>query len=354
MKDEWAEKDKKDDKDKIFDIKVDKEKIEKAWKIDFVESKDSEGLNIKGYDFSKDFDFDKFLNSYTSTGFQASHLGIAIDIIKEMRKENATIFLAYNTNMVSSGLREIIAYLVKNNFVHVLITTAGGVEEDIMKTFKPFVLGSFGMDGKTLREKGINRIGNILVPNDRYIELEKFMKKFLGKIYDEEKETGKVLCPSDFIYKLGKEVSNENSENSIYYWAAKNKIPCFCPALTDGSIGDNIYFFKQKYPDFKIDISEDIVRIVNIALNAEKTGIIMLGGGFVKHHVCNANLFREGANYVVYVSTDTEEGGSDSGARPDEAVSWGKIKAKPDGRMIKVYGDATIIFPLIVAGAFRK
>jgi deoxyhypusine synthase len=31
--------------------------------------------------------------------------------------------------------------------------------------------------------------------------------------------------------------------------------------------------------------------------------------------------------------------GSDSGARPDEAVSWGKIRV--DAAPIKVYGDAT-------------
>ena len=44
--------------------------------------------------------------------------------------------------------------------------------------------------------------------------------------------------------------------------------------------------------------------------------------------------------------------GSDSGARPDEAVSWGKIKmtAKP----VKVYGDATILFPLLISQTFAR
>jgi deoxyhypusine synthase len=330
--------------------KSDKKKITKAFETDFVKSVEIEGKVIKGYDFSKPFDFKKFLESYGSTGFQASHLDIAIDIIKEMRKEKAIIFLAYNSNMVSSGLREVIAYLVKNKMVHLLVTTAGGVEEDIIKTMKPFVLGSFGMDGKTLREKGINRIGNILVPNDRYIVFEKFMEKFLLKMLERQKKEGRPITASEFINEIGKEVKDEDS---IYYWASKNNIPVFCPALTDGSIGDMIFFFKQEHPEFKIDITDDMVKIVNIALNADKTGIILLGGGFVKHHSCNANLFREGADYVVYISTDTEEGGSDSGARPDEATSWGKIRSKEGTRMIKVYADATLAFPLIVAGAFK-
>ncbi len=48
-------------------------------------------------------------------------------------------------------------------------------------------------------------------------------------------------------------------------------------------------------------------------------------------------LQRNGADYSVFVNTAQEFDGSDSGARPDEAVSWGKIKitAKP----VKVSGS---------------
>ena len=42
----------------------------------------------------------------------------------------------------------------------------------------------------------------------------------------------------------------------------------------------------------------------------------------VKHHVCNANLMRNGADFSVFINTAQEFDGSDAGARPDEAVSW--------------------------------
>jgi deoxyhypusine synthase len=66
----------------------------------------------------------------------------------------------------------------------------------------------------------------------------------------------------------------------------------------------------------------------------------------------NANLMRNGADYAVYVNTGCEYDGSDSGASPDEAISWGKIRstAKP----VKVHGDATLIFPLLVAQTFAR
>jgi hypothetical protein len=31
--------------------------------------------------------------------------------------------------------------------------------------------------------------------------------------------------------------------------------------------------------------------------------MIILGGGVVKHHVCNANLMRNGADYSVFINT---------------------------------------------------
>ena len=58
--------------------------------------------------------------------------------------------------------------------------------------------------------------------------------------------------------------------------------------------------------------------------------MIILGGGLIKHHIANACLMRNGADSAVYVNTAQEFDGSDAGARPDEAVSWGKIKAGAD------------------------
>ena len=44
-----------------------------------------------------------------------------------------TVFLGYTSNMISSGMREIIKYLVQHNLVSALVTTCGGIEEDIIK-----------------------------------------------------------------------------------------------------------------------------------------------------------------------------------------------------------------------------
>ncbi len=312
---------------------------------------------VEGYDFGSDkdvkggkvSDFNKFLESYFSTGFQATHLSNAIGIVNMMRKEEATIYLSFTSNIISSGLRDIIRFLVKNKHVHVLCTTAGGIEEDVIKCFKPFVIGSFDAPGKYLFDRGINRTGNIFVPNDRYLYFEDFINKFFEYVYKKQKNEGIIYNSSELIKELGLFL---DSDESYLTWAARNNIRVYCPAITDGSLGDLIYFAKKRYPDLKIDIVKDMEDIVDYTLQQKKTGVICLGGGVAKHFVLNANIFREGADFAVYVTTALEHDGSDSGGSAEEAVTWAKIKAHAP--RVKVFCDATIAFPLIVAGSIAN
>lgn len=143
-----------------------------------------------------------------------------------------------------------------------------------------------------------------------------------------------------------------NDEKSIYYWAWKQNVKVYCPVATDGALGDNIYFFKFKHADFVLDVAEDMKEFNDTTIGLKKSGVIILGSGVVKHSILNANMLRNGADYAVYINTAEEYDGSDAGALPSEAVSWGKIKK--DARSVKVHADATIVFPLVVAESFAR
>ena len=297
------------------------------------------------------------LEKYGQIGFQATELYRAIQIWKRMeerrKKNNLRLFLSYTSNIVSSGLREVIAWLVKERKVDVLITTAGGVEEDFIKALKPFLIGDWNVDDALLRKKGINRIGNIFVPNDRYIAFEKYMRPFFERILELQKERG-PLTASEIVREMGKLLEDlPTKERSILYWAYKNDIPIFSPALTDGSFGDMLYFFKEERGDrdLIIDIANDIVKLNNLAVEAPETGVIALGGSLPKHAAINANLFRGGTDYAIYITTALPWDGSLSGAPPEEAVSWGKIREK--GRYANIWADATLVFPLLVWKVFK-
>lgn len=49
-----------------------------------------------------------------------------------------------------------------------------------------------------------------------------------------------------------------NNEESIYYWTAKHNIPVFCPSITDGAIGDMLFFNSFKHENLILDIIQDI------------------------------------------------------------------------------------------------
>lgn len=276
----------------------------------------------------------------------------------------ATIYLGITSNMISCGMREVIRYLCQHKLVDVIVTTAGGVEEDMMKCFKPgdasatktpsapaasHYMGSFELKGEELRMRGINRIGNLLVPNMAYVAFEEWVMPVINRMHDEQEAKGTIWTPSAIIQRFGEEI---NDESSVWYWAAKNGIKVFCPGLTDGSFGDMLYFHLWKRGGFIVDIARDVRTLNDLTVKAKKSGMIILGGGIIKHHICNANLMRNGADYAVFINTASDYDGSDTGARPDEAISWGKIRigANP----VKIYSDATLVFPLIVSQTFAK
>ncbi|KAL3744801.1 hypothetical protein ACJRO7_013980 [Eucalyptus globulus] len=341
----------------------------------FKESETLEGMcmKIEGYDFNGGVDYHRLLKSMVSTGFQASNLGDAIGVVNQMldwrlsdeaitedcgeeerdqayrESVRCKVFLGFTSNLVSSGVRDTIRYLVQHHMVDVVVTTAGGIEEDLIKCLAPTYKGDFSLPGALLRSKGLNRIGNLLVPNDNYCKFEDWIIPIFDQMLREQKEENVLWTPSRLIARLGKEI---NDERSYLYWAYKNNIPVFCPGLTDGSLGDMLYFHSFRSPGLIVDVVQDIRAMNGEAVHAghRKTGMIILGGGMPKHHISNANMMRNGADFAVFINTAQEFDGSDSGARPDEAVSWGKIRGS--AKTVKVHCDATIAFPILVAETF--
>jgi deoxyhypusine synthase len=205
-------------------------------------------------------------------GLQATQIGKAAEIIKEMQKEKAAIFLTFTTNLVSSGLREVFASLAKEKKISCIITAIGSIEEDIMKSLVDFGQGSFDADDWKLHKEGLNRVGNIIIPNEAYIKLEKFLQPFFSKELEKQKKLGRLLAPHEIIKDLGLSLDDQNS---FTYWAAKNNIPIFCPAPTDGAFGLQLYFFKQKFPEFGIDSAGDLKPLSQMVLDAANTGGII-------------------------------------------------------------------------------
>ena len=301
---------------------------------------------------------------------------------------------------------------MEHNQVDAIVATAGAIEEDIIKVLGTTYRSTFNANDEQLREKHINRIGNLLVPNDNYCTFEDWINPVFAGMLEEQEDAQREISqvqlkrkifradnpnarlppglvedihplfwtPSAMISRFGKVLSDMKSaldggrkikhpvaadpNESIVFQAWLHDIPIYCPAITDGSIGDMVYQFNIRMHNrvgaitsgLMIDIARDVEELNMMTRRASmqnaKLGAVILGGGLVKHHIMNACLQGGGANAAVYINTAVEYDGSDSGARPSEAVSWGKIKAR--AKSVKVYAEATVVFPLIVAATWAK
>ncbi|XP_057535265.1 deoxyhypusine synthase-like [Amaranthus tricolor] len=194
----------------------------------FKESENLEGkcIKIEGYDFNQGVNYPKLLKSFISTGFQASNLGEAIDVVNEMlnwrlaneiitedcseeekdpvfrESVRCKVFLGFTSNLIC-----LFSFLLRFNkhnictqyflFAHpqvdVAVTTAGGVEEDLVKCLAPTFKGDFSLPGAQLRSKLLNRIGNLLVPNENYCKFEDWIIPIFDKMLEEQTTEASIL-----------------------------------------------------------------------------------------------------------------------------------------------------------------
>ncbi len=107
------------------------------------------------------------IDHFLTTGFQATNFALAVKEIERMRNWRMShdpvlpddqeqtfeerdavrckIFMGFTSNMISCGVRETIRFLAQNRCVDVMVTTAGGIEEDFMKCMAPMHVGAFDL-----------------------------------------------------------------------------------------------------------------------------------------------------------------------------------------------------------------
>jgi deoxyhypusine synthase len=303
---------------------------------------------IEDYTFHEDLTTDELIRQMENAwGFTAGKTAVGVNILEGMIKTQGCIkFLSFTGNLVATGTRGVFRELVKRKLVDIIITTCGTLDHDLARCWKNYYRGSFVMNDSKLHEEGINRLGNVLVPNDSYgTIIEQKIQTLLQELYKEGK---RELSASQLTREIGLRCCNDTS---ILYWAAKHGIPVYVPGITDGAVGYQTWLFSQDH-DFRLNLLKDSGELNETVFTAKKTGALIVGGGISKHHTIWWNQFKDGLDYVVYISTADEWDGSLSGARPREAVSWGKIS--PVAKRIMVEGDASLLLPLMISSLLTR
>ena len=275
---------------------------------------------------------------------QAGKLAKAINILEKMIKDkDCKVFFGLAGAMVPGGMKQIIIDLLEEKYIDVLVTTGANLTHDLGESLGySHYQGSEKMDDALLRKKGYNRVYNSLMPNKIYVGLE----KFINKNFDELSRANNVR---EFLWTLGKLAPKNTIVSACYH----NKIPIFCPAISDSGLGLMIWNNLVKGKKINVNMFEDLKEIIEIAWTTKKSGVFYVGGGTPKNYIQQAMQFSpKNATYGVQITTDIEDYGGSSGAPLKEGISWGKLN--PNANYVDVRCDATIALPIILAALKDK
>ncbi len=286
------------------------------------------------------------IESYSGIhGFMAGHVTEAIRLLSRELPESSLRILTFTGNLVSTGLRGVFEQVIREGLFNVVFTTTGTLDHDIARAMGGrYYKGLFELDDAELYERGFHRLGNILIPLDDYgPKVEGFVSKLVERIASE----GKTRLG---IHEILEIAGSMLPEGSILRAAHDSDALVFVPGWPDGAFGTSLFMEAMRQGvDLIVDYFRDMHKLSDLFFpKAGKATALIIGGGISKHHAIWWSQFRDGLDSVVYVTTAVEYDGSLSGAHPREAVSWGKVK-KQASRVI-VYGDATLVVPVIVYG----
>lgn len=294
---------------------------------------------------------DQLLEKMGKISFQGRSLSSVYSIWKEMLKDECVIFFGLSGAMSAGGMRELVTYLIENRFIDCLVSTGANLFHDIHESLgRLHFIGAPWVDDVTLQKHGIDRMYDTYAKEMEFRNLDAFIGEFTGNL-----DSSEPLSTREFFYLLGEKIAPMVKKKGIAVSACKSKLPIYCPAVADSSVGIAIATYNNKHKKkFYFDLIKDVTETAYLVANAKNTAVISVGGGTPKNFIHQAEVTASihlgyeapGHKYAVQITTDSPHWGGLSGCTFQEAQSWGKIQ--DEAQMATVYCDATIALPILV------
>jgi deoxyhypusine synthase len=315
---------------------------------------------------------------YGKAGIGAATVEEAVDIYAEMlAREDVTNLFGLAGAMVPSGMRAIVADLIRDGHIDALVTTGANLTHDSIEAIggkhhhgradphDPHPVGNDGAGGgdgsgsgtprehdETLRDEGVDRIYNVYLPQEHFALFESHLRDNVFPTVERR------VSIQEFTSALGRANAEQNEErgidedSGIAAAAYENDVPIYCPAIQDSVLGIQAWIYSQT-SEFGLDALGDMTHLSDLAFDADRAGAMVVGGGVPKNYVLQTMLtIPDAYDYAVQLTMDPDHTGGLSGATLDEARSWGKLEKS--ARNATVVGDATVTLPLVVAAARER
>ncbi len=290
--------------------------------------------------------------------FSSRDLAIAAEYYDMMLDDkNCSVILCLAGSLFSAGLKNVVVDMVRNNMVDAIVSTGAiMVDQDFFEGlgFEHYI-GTPFVDDSELRELMIDRIYDTFIDEEDLRECD----MTIAKICDSAEK--RPYSSREFLWLMGEYLSNHGkNKDSVVLAAYENNVPIFVPAFSDCSAGFGFVHHQWNNPNSNasIDSAKDFLELTKIKIEANETGLFMVGGGVPKNFAQDTVVAAEVLDkevpmhkYAIQITVADDRDGALSGSTLKEASSWGKVDTTYEQM---VYCEATIAMPLIAGYAYHK
>jgi deoxyhypusine synthase len=288
--------------------------------------------------------------------------------VQKMLAPEAIVGMSLTGALTPAGLgRSVIVPLIRAGFVDWIVSTGANLYHDAhFGLGLALHQGTHEVDDRILRAEGVVRIYDILFDYKVLLETDAYLRKVMtGPEFQND------MSSAELHFLLGKYLAAREDElkvadTCVLSTAYRCGVPCYTSSPGDSSIGMNIAELWLRSRGPRVDVSRDVNETAAIVYDAKKSGgasgVLIFGGGSPKNFMLQTEpqiqevlgLDEAGHDYFVQVTDARPDTGGLSGATPGEAVSWGKVDPEKLPGTVVVYGDSTIVAPLLAAYALTR
>ncbi len=214
------------------------------------------------------------LEKMEGAGFGAKQLAEAHRVWLDMLDDNSTIYVCGSGNLISSGMRRLLAYVIKNRFVDVLIMSGTVLYQDIHETLgRNHFQGHPSMTDEELAGADILRFGDTLANSEEYQEADEWIGSVINQL-----DLARSYSVREYLHLLGRELAEIAHEDGVITSAYKARIPVFCPDLIGSEMAIGIARARfEKKSQLAFDMTQDTIDMMQIAQKTRNSGVITLG-----------------------------------------------------------------------------
>ncbi len=298
------------------------------------------------------------INAMKDMSFSARDLAVASDIYDRMLKDKeCAVILTIAGSTSAAGCMQIYVDLVKNNMVDAIVATGATiVDMDFFEAlgYKHYQ-GTPHVDDGELRNLYIDRIYDTFIDEKELQVCDRTITEIADSLEP------RPYSSQEFIKEMGKYLTtNAKKKNSLVQAAYENDVPIFCPAFSDSSAGFGLVLHQYNNPEkhVSIDSVKDFLELTQVKIEANVTGLLIIGGGVPKNFtqdtvICAEILGKDVPmhKYAVQITVADVRDGACSSSTLKEASSWGKVDTVFEQM---VYAEATSVLPLLASYAYHQ